>query len=264
MASGAGSSSVAEVLNELSLAGGTNECVDAQASVASGGNCPVCMRDFDLVDMAMVPGCEHVYCVYCLIQWSAVKDPCNCPQCKRKMESILCFRQLDGTVTDDMREEGLCLLRRANWYKSKIKEIERTTPGRTNRRMPSEEDCYFGYDEEDIDEVEDYYFSSAAGHARIVLGNRRFGRSGYISAGHNYAQPVGAGGKKGKKKKNATSGSNDQPAQQGNPSTTFPPLGGSTAASGSGSTQPTNSSNSGGGGKRSRRKAKKGNVVAWE
>lgn len=42
---------------------------------------------------------------------------------------------------------------------------------------------------EDDEEVEAFYFSSAAGSARI-LGNRRFGENGYISAGRMQARPV--------------------------------------------------------------------------
>jgi hypothetical protein len=50
---------------------------------------------------------------------------------------------------------------------------------------------YRRYEEEfeDDEEVEAYYFSSAAGRARI-LGNRRFGENGYISSGRMQARPV--------------------------------------------------------------------------
>ena len=47
------------------------------------------------------------------------------------------------------------------------------------------------YDEYDDDEeVEAYYFSSAAGRARITLGNRRWGENGYVSSGRMHARPV--------------------------------------------------------------------------
>ena len=42
---------------------------------------------------------------------------------------------------------------------------------------------------EDDEEVEDFYFSSAAGRLRIV-GNRRFGENGFISSGRMQARPV--------------------------------------------------------------------------
>jgi hypothetical protein len=42
---------------------------------------------------------------------------------------------------------------------------------------------------EDDEEVEAFYFSSAAGRARIV-GNRRFGENGFIASGRMQARPV--------------------------------------------------------------------------
>lgn len=39
-------------------------------------------------------------------------------------------------------------------------------------------------------QVEDFYFSSAAGRARIVLGNRRWGENGYVSSGRQQGRPV--------------------------------------------------------------------------
>jgi hypothetical protein len=49
------------------------------------------------------------------------------------------------------------------------------------------------YEEYDDDEqVEDYYFSSAAGRARVVIGNRRHGPNGFLSSGRIQARPSGA------------------------------------------------------------------------
>ena len=46
------------------------------------------------------------------------------------------------------------------------------------------------YDEYDDDEeVEAYYFSAAAGRARITLGNRRWGENGYVASGRMQAPP---------------------------------------------------------------------------
>lgn len=39
-------------------------------------------------------------------------------------------------------------------------------------------------------QVEDFYFSSAAGQARIVLGNRRWGENGYVASGRQQGRPV--------------------------------------------------------------------------
>lgn len=46
-----------------------------------------------------------------------------------------------------------------------------------------------GIDLPDV-QVEAYYRSSAAGPARITLGNRRWGENGYVSAGRMRARPV--------------------------------------------------------------------------
>ena len=47
-------------------------------------------------------------------------------------------------------------------------------------------------------QVEAYYFSSAAGHKRI-LGNRRFGENGFISSGRMQARPVAQSSRSGSK-----------------------------------------------------------------
>ena len=39
-------------------------------------------------------------------------------------------------------------------------------------------------------QVEAHYFSAAAGHARITLGNRRWGENGYVASGRQRARPV--------------------------------------------------------------------------
>lgn len=46
------------------------------------------------------------------------------------------------------------------------------------------------YDLAEDEEIEQYYFSSAAGRARVVLGNRRYGEGGFISGGR---RQVGGG-----------------------------------------------------------------------
>jgi hypothetical protein len=42
---------------------------------------------------------------------------------------------------------------------------------------------YLDAELEEDEEIEQYYFSSAAGRARVVLGNRRWGEGGYMRAG---------------------------------------------------------------------------------
>lgn len=81
------------------------------------------------------------------------------------------------------------------------------------------------YDEEE--ELEKFYFSSAAGRARVVLGNRRLGENGYMRAGRMYARPAnnnnngggggssGAGGSSGSSSGNRAAGGNIGKAGKG-------------------------------------------------
>lgn len=55
----------------------------------------------------------------------------------------------------------------------------------TNQHAPTHLQEYAeDYDLEEDEELEGFYFSSAAGRARVVLGNRRYGAGGFISGGH--------------------------------------------------------------------------------
>lgn len=65
----------------------------------------------------------------------------------------------------------------------------------TSRSGPSHSACVLqeyaaDYDLAEDEEIEQYYFSSAAGRARVVLGNRRYGEGGFISGGR---RQVGGG-----------------------------------------------------------------------
>lgn len=118
---------------------------------------------------------------------------------------LYCLRKLDGTVLDDMQEESVCMLQRALWAQRRAKPrcgLEDADPALSEPVRLPEEACDFYTN--DIDDTEDYYFSNAAGHARIILGNRRFGKNGYVRAGHVYAQPAASGNGSGKMKKQST------------------------------------------------------------
>lgn len=70
-------------------------------------------------------------------------------------------------------------------------EVLGQRPGSETRRGAGDWNDYSRYFEEydEDEEVENYYFSAAAGRARIVLGNRRWGENGYVSAGRQHARP---------------------------------------------------------------------------
>lgn len=94
-------------------------------------------------------------------------------------------------------QNSVCLLKRAAWFKERAER--HTLPpedGAAPRRERSwaDEDAYDLCDDDD-DDLEAFYFSSAAGRARVTLGNRRFGEGGYIASGRRQARPAPSSGK---------------------------------------------------------------------
>ncbi|XP_071709462.1 uncharacterized protein [Rutidosis leptorrhynchoides] len=81
--------------------------------------CAICLNKIAaLEDTALVKGCEHAYCVICILQWATCKKEPTCPQCTRPFEYLYISRSLDGTVHDYLFEESVCLLLRAPWILS--------------------------------------------------------------------------------------------------------------------------------------------------
>lgn len=76
--------------------------------------CAICLGQIPPLDMAFVKGCEHQYCVHCILQWSLLKE--WCPQCKAPFSHLFTHRHLDGTPSDYPLEEGVTLLKRARWF----------------------------------------------------------------------------------------------------------------------------------------------------
>eukprot|EP00877_Chromochloris_zofingiensis_P000772 jgi/Chrzof1/10696/Cz05g09050.t1 len=189
--------------------------------------CAICLEETSVMDLALVKGCEHQYCVHCILQWSLCKE--WCPQCKAPFSYLITYRQLDGTLTDYAAEESVVLLKRARWFEDYLKAKEKgkapvsadtaeayttATAAAVADDNPVDRDWADLYEDyvdaelEEDEEIENYYFSSAAGSARVVLGNRRLGGGGYMRSGRMYARPVsnntattpnkGGGGNKGK------------------------------------------------------------------
>jgi len=162
--------------------------------------CAICLEQTPLADLALIKGCEHQYCVNCILMWAVCKE--TCPQCKAPFNYLITYRQLDGNITDYPTEESVCLLKRARWFEDyvKAKECGRSAAIFRNPNLedelPSHGDWADLYEDmldaelEEDEEIESYYFSSAAGRARVVLGNRRLGEGGYMRSGRVYARPV--------------------------------------------------------------------------
>ncbi|XP_009624918.1 uncharacterized protein [Nicotiana tomentosiformis] len=144
------------------------------------GICAICLNKIMLEETALVKGCEHAYCVTCILRWATYKKEPTCPQCKHPFDFIYIHRALDGSLRDYMFEESVCLLLRASWFKPLIVE-ERA-------EVNDDMDDLYMYDyEEEEDLAEDYFVSSSS---RLRIGNRRWGDNGYVSAGRQEARPV--------------------------------------------------------------------------
>ncbi|KAI9114086.1 hypothetical protein K1719_014736 [Acacia pycnantha] len=148
-----------------------------------GGICAICLDKIVLQETALVKGCEHAYCITCILQWATYRPKATCPQCKHPFESLNLHRSLDGRLHDYMFEESVCLLLRASWFKPL--NVEDHAQHEEVYMYDDLEDYYYEYeDEDDLDE--DYY----GGSSSIRIGNRRWGDNGYVRAGRQQARPV--------------------------------------------------------------------------
>lgn len=142
----------------------------------------------------MVKGCDHMYCVTCILRWTLHREEPCCPQCKQPFSYLLTYRTLDGELQDFPTEEPVVLLKRACWFEEHLRFEDRggallLEHSRLADQMAWQEHAG-DYDLAEDEEIEQYYFSSAAGRARITLGNRRYGEGGFMSAGRRQARPV--------------------------------------------------------------------------
>lgn len=164
--------------------------------------CAICLANIPLEDLAMVKGCDHMYCVNCILQWALHKEEPWCPQCKHPFSYLLTYRTLDGTLQDFPAEESVCLLKRARWFEDHMRSSEKGKALLDESRMADEtawQDWAEEYDLASDDEIEAFYYSSAAGRARVVFGNRRFGEGGFISGGRRQARATNSTPARGKK-----------------------------------------------------------------
>ncbi|PSR90139.1 hypothetical protein CEY00_Acc30337 [Actinidia chinensis var. chinensis] len=150
--------------------------VEKMACENHHGICAICLNKIVLQETALVKGCEHAYCVTCILRWATYKERPTCPQCKHPFEFLNVHRSLDGSIHDYMYEESVCLLLRASWFMPLIVE--------DREELSEEVDDYYPYEEEDLDE--EYYSRSSS----LRIGNRRWGDNGYVRAGRQEARPM--------------------------------------------------------------------------
>lgn len=155
--------------------------------------CAICLHNIELENLAMVKGCDHMYCATCILHWALHKEEPWCPQCKQPFSYLLTYRTLDGTLQDFPSEESVTLLKRARWLEDHVRASDKGKALLDESRA-SEEHAWQEYADDfelaEDEEIEAFYFSSAAGRARVVLENRRFGAGGYVAAGRRHARPV--------------------------------------------------------------------------
>ncbi|KAJ9146579.1 hypothetical protein P3X46_028823 [Hevea brasiliensis] len=146
-----------------------------------GGVCAICLDKIVLQETALIKGCEHAYCVTCILRWATYSEKPTCPQCKYPFEFLNVHRSLDGSIQDYMFEESVCLLLRAAWFKPLIVEDH-------HEDVYDDLEDYYPYEyEDDEDDLDEVYLSHSP---NLRIGNRRWGDNGYVRAGRQEARPV--------------------------------------------------------------------------
>ncbi|CAH8303567.1 unnamed protein product [Eruca vesicaria subsp. sativa] len=148
-----------------------------------GGCCAICLDTIPLQETAMVKGCEHAYCVTCILRWASYKELPTCPQCKHPFDFLNVHRSLDGSVEDFMFEESVCLLLRASWFQP-LETLERVS---YNGNDTYDFDIPPEYEEEDEDDDLDEFYLHGS---NLRLGNRRWGDNGFVRSGRQEARPA--------------------------------------------------------------------------
>ena len=211
-----------------SLAGAALRGADA---ASDEGACAICLDAVDEVDVALVKQCLHAFCTPCIVRWTTFQHDANrrrgvvnrdgapdthstCPCCKARFDSLLVYRDLDGAVSADLREESVCLLRRARWLPATRKDMAWENDFAISAALESFGDFQnagSAYLDDHLDlyaDEEERYMAgrresrdfrgrnknAARDRSRpsVVLGNRRFGANGQIATGHRtFARPVG-------------------------------------------------------------------------
>ncbi|CAH2072914.1 unnamed protein product [Thlaspi arvense] len=149
-----------------------------------GGCCAICLDTIPLQETAMVKGCEHAYCVTCILRWASYKEKHTCPQCKHPFDSLNVHRALDGSIEDFMFEESVCLLLRASWFQP-LEAVERVSSN-DNDNDNFDFDIPPEYEDEDEDDLDEFYMHGSS----LRLGNRRWGDNGFVRSGRQEARPA--------------------------------------------------------------------------
>ncbi|XP_043693382.1 uncharacterized protein LOC122643877 [Telopea speciosissima] len=142
------------------------------------GLCAICLEKIALQETALVKGCEHAYCVTCILRWATYNQNPLCPQCKCPFEFLNVHRSLDGRIHDYMFEESVCLLLRATWFMPLKVEAQ--------EEVYDELEHIYQYEEDEDEDIEEVYYTSS----NLRIGNRRWGDNGFVRGGRKEARPV--------------------------------------------------------------------------
>uniref|UniRef100_A0A1J3JN51 Protein SCAF11 n=1 Tax=Noccaea caerulescens TaxID=107243 RepID=A0A1J3JN51_NOCCA len=147
-----------------------------------GGCCAICLNEIPLQETAMIKGCEHTYCVTCILRWASYKESPTCPQCKHPFDFLSVHRALDGCIEDFLFEESVCLLLRASWFipLDVMKQASYSYGYQDDFDIPCD------YEDEDDDDLEEFYMHGSS----LRIGNRRWGDNGFVRSGRQEARPV--------------------------------------------------------------------------
>jgi len=64
----------------------------------------ICLYKIVLQETALVKGCEHAYCVTCILRCATYHEKVTCRQCKHPFKFLNIHRALDGSIQDYMFE----------------------------------------------------------------------------------------------------------------------------------------------------------------
>ena len=186
----------------------------------AGRECAICLAIPDVLDVAHVDACLHAFHARCLARWSTFTAPgarTRCPVCKTPFERALTTRGLDGRPRADgsLREEPMCLLARARWCGE---------DGGAGEGWESDGDEADDGADADADAADEAEALAMRGRARLVIGNRRFGRGGFVSGGgRRYARPTVGREGKGASARGDEASSSSSSSSSSSPKTPKPP-----------------------------------------
>ena len=164
-----------------------------------GVMCAICHGSIQPQEAALIRGCDHPFCVDCILNWALQKP--KCPLCNMAFTHLWTYRMLDGTYNDFLAEEHVEMLQATKWFKKKV--ASDFTP-RAARPGDDEDDEYleqlqyqFGGaldDEEErayFDDMEEGLIARRGGGGRRAFGNRPWGAGGMVMSGRLQARAPG-------------------------------------------------------------------------